>query len=327
MAAATPPLTRRAALALAGAAAPLARPALAQGAFPDRPVRMICPWPPGGATDVQMRAICDLAARRLGQPVVIDNRPGVAGTLGAQAVKDARPDGYTLTQMPISVFRLPHMMARPAFDPLADFTYIVHVTGYLFGVVVGAERPWRTWQDFVAHARANPGRVTYGTPGVGTSLHLTMEQIAQRLGLEWTHVPFRGGAENIRSTLAGTIDASADGSSWAPLVQEGKLRLLVVWSGERVRNFPEVPTLREVGIDIVSDSPYGFAGPRGMDPAVVRVLHDAFKEALFDPAHLQVLERLDMRPRYMDGAAYAAFAERLYREEGETIRRLGLRMN
>jgi tripartite-type tricarboxylate transporter receptor subunit TctC len=288
---------------------------------------MICPWPPGGSTDVQMRSICEIAARHLGQPVVIDNRPGVSGTLGAQAVKDARPDGYTLTQMPITVFRLPHMMSRPNFDPLNDFTYIIHTTGYLFGVVVRSDRPWRTWQDFIAHARANPGKVTYGTPGVGSSLHITMERIGQALGIDWVHVPFRGGAENIRSTLGGTIDASAEGSSWAPLVQEGKLRLLVVWSAERVRNFPEVPTLREVGIDIVSESPYGFAGPKGMDPGVVRVLHDAFKEALFDPAHLQVLDRLDMRPRYMNSEDYAAFVQRLYREEGEMVRRLGLRMS
>ncbi|MBW8268359.1 tripartite tricarboxylate transporter substrate binding protein [Caldovatus aquaticus] len=326
----TPPtFTRRAALALAAgaAAAPLARPALAQGRFPDRPIRMICPWPPGGSTDVQMRAICEIASRHLGQPVVIDNRPGVSGTLGAQAVKDARPDGYTLTQMPISVFRFPHMMSRPNFDPLKDFTYVIHVTGYLFGVVVRADRPWRTWQDFVAYAKANPGKVTYGTPGVGSSLHITMEQIAQRLGIEWVHVPFRGGAENQQATLAGTIDATADSTGWAPLVESGQLRLLVVWSAERSKRFPDVPTLREVGIDIVSESPYGFAGPKGMDPNVVRILHDAFKEALFDPAHLQVLERLGMTPSYKNSADYAAFVERLYHEEGEMIRRLGLRLN
>ncbi len=194
-------------------------------------------------------------------------------------------------------------------------------------MVVRADRPWRTWQDFIAHARANPGKVTYGTPGVGSSLHITMEQIAQRLGIEWTHVPFRGGAENQQATLAGTIDATADSTGWAPLVESGQLRLLVVWSAERAKRFPEVPTLREVGLDIVSASPYGFAGPKGMDPAVVRRLHDAFKQALYDPAHLQVLERLDMQPFYMDSADYTAFARRLWQEEGEMIRRLGLRIN
>ena len=215
--------TRRSALAL-GAGAALARPAAAQqDRFPDRPVRLIVPWPPGGSTDGQMRAMAEIASRHLGQPIVIDNRPGVSGTLGALVVKDAKPDGYTLAQMPISVFRLPQMTDRPNFDPLNDFTYVIHVTGYTFGVVVRADRPWRSWQDFVAHAKANPGKVTYGTPGVGSSLHITMEQIAERLGLQWTHVPFRGGAENQQATLSGTIDATADSTGWAPLVEAGPI--------------------------------------------------------------------------------------------------------
>jgi tripartite-type tricarboxylate transporter receptor subunit TctC len=320
-----PPIGRRAALAV-GASVALVRPSPAQGQFPDRPVRLVVPWPPGGSTDGQMRAMAEIASRQLGQPIVIENKPGAAGTLGALAVKDARPDGHTLAQMPISVFRLPHMMDRPNFDPLKDFTYVIHVTGYLFGVVVRADRPWRTWRDFLAHAKANPGQVTYGSPGVGSSLHITMEQIAERLGIEWVHVPFRGGAENMQATLSGTIDATADSTGWAPLVEAGNLRLLVVWSAERAKRFPEVPTLRETGLDIVSASPYGFAGPAGMDPGVVRVLHDAFKAALLDPAHLAVLERFDMQPWYLGSADYAAFAERLWREEGEMVRRLGLRV-
>jgi tripartite-type tricarboxylate transporter receptor subunit TctC len=320
------PVGRRAALML-GAGAILARPALAQGRFPDRPIRLIVPWPPGGSTDGQMRSIAEIASRQLGQPIVIENRPGVAGTLGALTVKDARPDGYTLTQMPISVFRLPQMTDRPNFDPLKDFTWIIHVTGYTFGVVVKADRPWKTWQEFLAHAKANPGQVTYGTPGVGSSLHITMEQIALRHGIEWTHVPFRGGAENMQATLSGTIDATADSTGWAPLVEAGQLRLLVVWNAARTKRFPDVPTLRETGTDIVSASPYGFAGPKGMDPGVVKILHDAFKAALEDPAHLVVLERYDMEPAYLNSADYAAFAERQWREEGEMIRRLGLRLN
>jgi tripartite-type tricarboxylate transporter receptor subunit TctC len=295
--------------------------------YPNRPVHMIIPFAPGGASDFVGRILQPGLSESLGQPIVIDNRPGVSGTLGAQAVKDARPDGYTLTQMPISVFRLPQMMQRPNFDTMNDFTWIIHVTGYLFGVVVRADRPWRTWQDFIAYAKANPGKVTYGTPGVASSLHITMEQIAQRLGIEWTHVPFRGGAENQQATLAGTVDATADSTGWAPLVEAGQLRLLVVWSSERAKRFPDVPTLRETGIDIVSESPYGFAGPKGMEPAVVRRLHDAFKEALYDPAHLQTLERLDMQPVYLNSEDYAAFARRLWQEEGEMIRRLGLRLN
>ncbi|HYI81903.1 MAG TPA: tripartite tricarboxylate transporter substrate binding protein, partial [Acetobacteraceae bacterium] len=269
----SPCIGRRAALALGGASlgvaaasTAVARSASAQSGFPNRPVRMLIPWAPGGTTDVQMRALCDAASRRLGQPVVPENKSGAGGILGAQALVSERPDGYALSQMPISVFRYPAMSSRPPFDPVADFTYVVHLCGYLFGVVVRAEAPWKTFPEFLDHAKRNPGKVNYGTPGAGTSLHITMEQVAEKRGLDWTHVPFRGAAENMQALLGGQIDALADSSGWAQLVEDGKLRLLVTWGEARAKRFPEVPTLREVGIDIVSASPYGIAGPKGMDP-------------------------------------------------------------
>jgi len=318
-------VTRRGALALG--AGLLAAPALrAQARFPERPVRLIVPWAAGGTTDIQMRVLAEQAARRLGQPVIVENRAGAGGVLGPQQLLHERPDGHVLSQIPISVFRHPQMAARPLFNPLEDFTYVVHLTGYLFGVVVRADAPWQTLAQFLDYAKANPGRVNYGTPGVGTSLHLTMEQIAGQRGVEWTHVPFRGWAENAQALLAGQIQASADSSGWADLVQGGQLRALVVWSAERAKRFPNVPTLRESGIDIVSASPYGLAGPKGMAPEQVRVLQEAFREALFDPAHIAMLDRLDMAPFYLNSADYDAFARRQYAEEGAMIRRLGLRL-
>jgi tripartite-type tricarboxylate transporter receptor subunit TctC len=317
--------TRRAALAGFGAAA-LARPALAQSGFPNRAIRVIIPWAPGGTTDVQMRALCDAASRRLGQPVIADNRPGAGGTLGPAALLNAQPDGYTVAQMPISVFRYPHMAPRPPFDPNQDFTYIIHLTGYLFGTVVRADAPWRTFGELLDHAKANPGRINYGSPGVGTSLHITMEQIAGERGIEWTHVPFRGIAENLQALLGDQIHALSDSSGWGPLVEDGRLRLLVTWGPERAKRFPNVPTLKESGFDIVSTSPYGIAGPKGMDRGVVRALHDAFREALNDPQHTAVLDRFDMPIIYLGPEEYTAFARRQFEEEGQMIRRMGLRL-
>ncbi|MBY0339462.1 MAG: tripartite tricarboxylate transporter substrate binding protein [Acetobacteraceae bacterium] len=317
--------TRRAALALP--LATLAAPAVAQSSFPNAPIRMLVPWGAGGTTDVQMRAYCEAASRRLGQPVVVENRPGAGGVLGAQALLTARPDGYVLAQMPISVFRQPLMNSRALFDPLNDFTYVIHVTGYLFGTVVRADAPWRTMAELIEHARRNPGQLNYGTPGVGTSLHLTMEQIAQMQRIEWTHVPFRGVAENLQNLLGGQIHITADSSGWSPMVEEGRVRLLATWGEERAKRFPNVPTLKEQGIDIVSISPYGLAGPRGMDPGVVRVLHDAFREALTDPSHVAVLDRFDMQPNYKNSADYAAFVRQTMEEERALIQRLGIRLS
>jgi tripartite-type tricarboxylate transporter receptor subunit TctC len=322
---------RRGALALGAATlatAALATPALAQAGFPNRPIRLVVPWLPGGSSDTQLRVLAELASRKLGQTVLVENKAGATGTLGALMMAQERTgDGYLIGQMPISVFRLPVMSRRPTFDPLVDFSWILHLTGYTFGVVVRADQPWKTWQEFVAYAKANPGKVTYGTPGVGSTLHITMERIGEMLGIEWLHVPFKGGADNIQAVLSGATVANTDSTGWAPLVDDGKLRLLVVWTAERTKRFPDVPTLREVGIDIVADSPYGLAGPRGMDPGVVRVLHDAFKEALFEPQHVATLERYDMPLRYMGTEDYAAFARKIAGEEAAIIRKLGLRID
>jgi tripartite-type tricarboxylate transporter receptor subunit TctC len=323
------PVTRRHALGLGAAA--LAIPALAPAAhaqrgFPDKPIRMLVPWAPGGTTDVQMRVFAEAASRRLGQPVVVENKAGAGGILGAQALLSERPDGYTLAQMPISVFRVPFMAQRPPFDPLTDFTYVSHLTGYLFGVVVKADAPWPDFNAFLADAKANPGKFNYGTPGVATSLHITMEQIAAKRDINWVHVPFRGVSENMQSLLGGQIHATADSSGWGPLVEDGRLRLLVTWGPERAKRYPNVPTLKELGLDIVSTSPYGVAGPKGMDPAVVRTLDAAFKEAVADPAHTAILDKFDMPAMHMGPEAYAAFARKSVEEESAMIRRMGLRM-
>jgi len=319
--------TKRRALLAAGGAL-LAAPAVAQAGFPNRPIRLIVPWPPGGSTDGQLRSLADLAQRKLGQPVIIENRSGVSGTLGAQMMAaETRSDGYLVGQLPITAFRLPLMSSRPQWDPLKDFSYVIHLTGYLFGVVVKADSPWQNWQEFVAYAKANPGKIAYGTPGVGSTLHITMERIAAEAGVDWLHVPFRGGADNLQAVLSGQTQAMADSSSWATLVESGQLRLLTTWGAERAKRFPNVPTLQEVGINIVSASPYGLAGPKGMDPGVMRALHDGFKEALMSPAHAEVLARYDMPVIYKNSADYAAFVAQTMEEEGTMIRRLGLQIN
>jgi tripartite-type tricarboxylate transporter receptor subunit TctC len=321
---ATAALGRRA--ALAGMAAALARPVAAQDRFPARPIRMLVPFAPGGITDVQLRSLCEIASRRLGQPVEVENRPGAGGILGAHALAaGAAPDGHTLAQMPVTVFRVPLMSARPPFDPLADFTWVIQLTGYLFGVVVRADAPWRGFRELLEHAKARPGGVAYGSPGAATTPHVTMEQVAGREGIAWIHVPYRGDAETLQALLNGDVQAAAAASTWAPLVEEGRLRLLCTWGAERARRFPDTPTLREAGIDLVATSPYGVAGPRGMDPGVVRILHDAFREALFDPSHRALLERFDMQVAYLGSEDYAAAARRRHDEEREMVRRLGLR--
>ena len=316
-------LGRRTLLATAGAAS-LARPALAQPRYPDRPIRVLVPWTPGGATDIQMRAVCEAASRHLGQPVVVENRPGASGTLGALAVKDAKPDGYTLSQMPNGVFRMPAMVARPQWDPLRDFTWIIRMVGYMGGVVVRPDAPWRDMPALLDHARAHPGALNYGTPGVNTT-EVQMQRLARAAAVDWVPVPFRGAAPNLQALLGGQIHFSAETSAWADMALEGQVRPLAVWMSERAKRFPGVPTFRELGYEVIGESAYGIAGPRGMEPEVVRTIHDAFRKAVHDPTHLAVLARFDMPVRYMNPEDFAREAAVQVEEGRRIVKELGLR--
>lgn len=315
---------RRSLLAISSAAL-LARPGIAQQRYPDRPIRVLVPWTPGGATDIQMRSICDQASRRLGQPVVVENKPGASGTLGVQYMaREGRPDGYTLGQMPNGTFRMPAMTDRPQWDPMRDFSWIIRLVGYMGGVVVRPDSPWQDMRDVVAYARANPGRISYGTPGANTT-DIQMTRFARLAGVDWVAVPFRGAAPNLQALLSGDIHFSAETSAWADMALEGRVRVLGVWMTERAARFPDVATFREQGFDVLGESTYGIAGPRGMDPGVVRILHDAFKEALYDPAHLATIARFDMPVRYLGTEDYATAAMLQNEEEKRTVQELGLR--
>jgi tripartite-type tricarboxylate transporter receptor subunit TctC len=316
-----PRIARR--VLLGAGLAPLAAPARGQSRFPDRPLRVFVPWTPGGATDIQMRSVCDIAARHLGQPIVVENRPGASGSLGAVALKDARPDGYTLSQMPNSVFRMPAMQQRPQWDPLRDFTWIIRLVGYMGGVVVRPDAPWQSLPELVAYARANPGKISYGTPGANTT-EVQMQRLAKLAGIDWVPVAFRGAAPNLQALLSGDIHFSAETSAWSDMALEGRVRPLAVWMSERVARFPAVPTFRELGWDVLGESTYGIAGPRGMDPAVVRRIHDAFRLAVHDPAHLAVLARFDMPVRYLGSEDFANEAVALMQEARRIVQELGL---
>ena len=291
--------------------------------FPARPIKYICPWPAGGSTDVVMRAIAESAGKALGQTVLIENKPGAGGTLGAIEMVNARPDGYTLCQLPISVFRIPHMQ-KVQFDTLKDFTWIACLTGYTFGFVVPAASPVKSIKELVEFAKANPGKFTYGQTGNGTSPHLAVEQFAQAAGIVLQTVPFKGNAENMQAVLGGHIMGASDATGWGPHVDAGKLRLLATYGSKRTKRWPNVPTLDELGYKTVSDSPFGVCGPKGMDPAVTKVLHDAFKKTLDDPAVLAVFDKYDQNVIYLDTAAYGKYAVETFQGEKALIERLGL---
>jgi tripartite-type tricarboxylate transporter receptor subunit TctC len=291
--------------------------------FPSRPIKYICPWPAGGSTDIVMRAFAESAGKILGQTVLVENRPGAGGTLGAIELVNARPDGYTLSQLPISVFRIPHMQ-KVQFDTLKDYTWIACLTGYTFGLVVPAASPIKSIKELVDYAKANPGKFTVGNTGTGTSPHLAVEEFAQTAGIQLQAVPFKGNAENMQAVLGGHVMAASDATGWGPHVDAGKLRLLATYGSKRTKRWSNVPTLDELGYRTVSDSPFGVCGPKGMDPAVTKTLHDAFRKTLDDPAVQAVLDKYDQQMIYLDTAAYTKYARETFESEKKLIDKLGL---
>ena len=313
---------RRTLLTAAAALLPLRAFGQAEPAYPERNITLYCPWGAGGPTDIAMRALAEAVSKVLPRRVIIDNRPGAGGALGPQQMAQvAKPDGYTLSQVPLGVFRLPHM-TKTTFDPLNDLTWILNVAGYEFGTMVRTDSPWKTWQELIAFAKANPGKLTYGSPGIGTSLHLTMDDIAAREKLSWTQVPFKGTADSVTALRGGHVQAVAGTPPWE-LVDAGAMRVLATWGPHRNRRSPGVPTLQEL-YGIVSNSPWGIAGPKGMDPRIVKTVHDAFRKASSDPAFLQTLERVGMEVFYMAGDPYLKWRREAAASEKAAVERLGL---
>ncbi len=301
-----------------------APPAGAQGAkdFPTKPITLIVPWGAGSGIDLWHRALAEAAGKILGQPVVVDNKAGASGTAGpATMAGTAKPDGYTISHIPITVHRFPSMQ-KVSFDPIKDFTYIIHMSGFLFGVYVNTDSPFKTFKDMIDFARANPGKLTYGSPGAGTSLHIGMEQIARHEGITWTQVPFVQGVDS--ALLGGHVMAVANGNNWWPHTDAGAMRVLCLWSAVRHPRLPDVPTLKELGYPFVFDSPFGLAGPKGINPAIVQKLHDAFKLAMDDPKARELQKRYDYVDRYMDTATYTKFVTDLVADQKVVLEQIGL---
>jgi tripartite-type tricarboxylate transporter receptor subunit TctC len=318
----TMPITRRR-LVLAPIGA-LAVGRAFSAAYPERPITFVCPWPAGGTADLTMRALCGAAARTLRQTIVVENKAGASGMLGLKALAGAKPDGYTIGQVPISVTRFAQL-GSVQLDPLKDLSFIARTSGQTFGIAVRAEAPWKTLEDLVAAAKASPGKLTYGSAGIGGATHVGMEEFALAAGAKFNHIPYKGGAPALQDLLGGQLDALADSSSWAPHVKAGKLKLLATWGEKRTRDFPDVPTLKERGFDVVVDAPNGVAAPKGIDSAVEARLRDAFKQAAASAEFAAACEKIDAPVMYLDGPDYERYVAQVYRRETQLIERLKLK--
>jgi tripartite-type tricarboxylate transporter receptor subunit TctC len=294
--------------------------------FPSRPIRLVVPYAAGGPTDQHVRAVADEAGKILKQGITIDNRPGANGSLGAAAMSSATPDGYTLAIVPSVIFREPHM-TKVSYDPLTSFSYITLLSSYAFGFAVKADAPWKNWQEFAADAAKRPRMINAGATGAVGTPRIGLEEAAEAARIELNSAPFKSDVDVTNALLGGHIDAAVLTGVAMPHIEAGKMRYLAMMTERRVKRFPDLPTLKELGVDVWVDSSYGLVGPRGMEPAVIRQIHEAFKAALESPASVKVMDQLNQSSSYKgpeDFRQYAVQSFHIERTRVEKLRQRGL---
>ena len=297
--------------------------AWAEANYPSRPITLIVPYGAGGVSDVVARALAQSMGKQLGQSVIIENKPGAGASMGVMDMKNAKPDGYRLTLSPVGIFRQPHIQ-KVAYDPVADLTYVATYMAYDFLLAVPADSPFKSVKDIVEQSKKQPDSVDYGTPGKFSANHVLMALLEKKAGVQFTHVPYKGDAEAVNALIAGHTKTGVFGNTVLPYMNSGKLRALAIASETRPPAFANVPTFREQGYDVVTPSPLGIAGPKGLPADIVRKLEGAVKVTMDDPAFQQAAANYGVRLEYRNAQDYSAFAKKAFADEGAIVQSIGL---
>jgi tripartite-type tricarboxylate transporter receptor subunit TctC len=259
--------------------------------YPEKPINGIMCWSAGGTIDLTFRPLATAAGKIMGQPFIIETRPGGSGSVGMGLLKTRKPDGYNVAASTISTLIHQHMNRVP-FNLVKDFTPILQYSDAPYGIAVKADSPWKTFKDFVDYAKANPGKVRFGSSGPGDPGGLlTMSTLAERFQVDWTHIPFEGAMPALSALLGGHLEAYAATLGIVKSnILSGRLRLIVGFGEKRLKSFPDVPTLKELGTPFVAPSFSAVWGPKGLPPEIHETLHQAFRKAMDDPDFLKSLD-------------------------------------
>ncbi|WP_137180094.1 tripartite tricarboxylate transporter substrate binding protein [Roseomonas sp. AR75] len=310
-------------------ALPFIGAARAQGWAPTRPVRLVVPFQGGGATDLTARLFAERLGTMLGQPVVVDNRPGAGGAVGADAVAKADPDGHTLLMCTIGTASINQFLySRLPYKP-EDLAAVALVNLVANGIMVNPAVPARSFQEFIAYAKANPGKLNYGTPGNGTSGHMSGEYLKVRAGIDITHVPYRGTGGVVPDLLSGTLQVAVDNlPAYIPHIREGKVRLLAVTSKDRWFSFPDAPTVIESGISgFEAVAWFGVQAPARTPAPIVQRYADAILEISREPAVIARQREIGAEPRPLGPAAFEAFIREENAKWREVVRVSGAKLD
>lgn len=316
--------TRRRILAGLGAVSSLiVIPSRAQPSYPSRPIEFVVSFGAGGTSDIYFRGLTGILSRYLNQSIVVVNKPGAGSTIGSAYLKRAAPDGYTLGNI-TEVMMREQLLGSNLFDPRSDFTYIGAATTVPFVWAVKADSPVKSLNQMVDIARQSPGKLSYGAAGSAKLPSWAMKILEHRTGARLLGIPYKGSGAIVTALLSGEIDIICDApGALAGIVAGGQVRMLAVSSDERLPQWPDVPTAREVGVDATTTLPYGVGGPAGMPANVVSALEDAMRKAAADPEHDRLVERLNMAKWVRIGQEYDAYMRKQYDEMPELLRSFG----
>lgn len=299
-------------------------PAVGQAEFPERSIRIIVPWGAGGTSDLSMRKLASIVSRDVRQPIIIENKPGATGVVGTSELARAPADGYTLALATgATVFIAPNLRPIP-FDPVKDLTPILNYSGSYHGIVVPVDASWRTLDELLADARTRSSPLTYATSGTYDGAHFAMLVVGRLKGVKLVNVPFQGGATAL-TALLGRHVSFAVLAGFSEQVRTGKLRLIALLDGDRMQEFPDVPTLREVGIEWEYPSIMGVVGPAGMPAPVRSRLESAFFKAASTPEFKEYMTSIQMPMRLVDGKRFDEQIRREFARYGKAAAEYGIK--
>jgi tripartite-type tricarboxylate transporter receptor subunit TctC len=307
---------------------PLLMAATASAAYPDKPITLIVPWAPGGSTDILARAIAEQLTKAMGQPVLVENRAGASGNIGSNIVAKAKPDGYTLLIGSMSTHAMnPALMPDMPFKGADDFTPIALVANVINTMVINPSVPAKNLQEFIAYAKANPGKLAYASAGAGSTNHLSAEMFNKAAGIKMLHVPYKGGAPAVLDTVANRTQVLfSAGTQTLPHVKSGKLRLLAVTEAQRSKLLKDVPTVAETLPGYEMSVWYAAFGPAGMPRELVAKLNTEINKALAVP---EVRSRMDAMGVEVIDSTPEQLAETLKRDTArytKVIQELGIKL-
>ena len=298
---------------------------VARSEFPDKPITVLVSFDPGSTTDLIVRTLAIGAEKALGQRLVFENRGGGGGTVAMAVLANAKPDGYTVCTAPSDVVNYNPLVIKVTYKPLKSFTPIIGMAAAPnTALIVNKDAPWKTFQEFMDFAKKNPGKIKYSSSGVGTGMHAAMEYIAKKDGIKWTHIPFKSAAAARTALMGGHVDACSAGAEFIPFARDGQVRPLVSHGEKRSPQFPNVPTMKELGYDFTKETIFSMFGPANLPPDVLGKLEAGFKKGTETPEFKMLIEKIDCTPAYYSSKDLDRLTKELWVRAEKTFKDAGI---